>query len=202
MHAAVPVARHVAHVAAENVLLHPVQLKVSKGDAVPQANHREGVPRAQRCLEEFGGVAAPEVPDPLAPEPRLEEISVAHGGQVALLRGVGPQRPEVGHRRGRGRGDPERQVLAQTVDEAGVKDLPHPRGLGPQRVARAVGVDVLQRRRREVGRQMGRGEVRPDGERRRGRDARRHRRARHIGGQLSAAGRQGTRGCEDRRLRL
>lgn len=168
VHAPVEVESLAAHLAAQRVLLDPVDLEVAERDAVPHADDGERVAGAQGVGQERGVVLAPEGGDARLRQPHLQERRVVQHAQVGVFALRGPDRPQVRHRLRRQRRHPEREVPPHARHEPRVEDLPHARRLAPDRVPDVVRDRVLQRRRRVVGREARGREVRPDGQARHG----------------------------------
>lgn len=152
------------NVPTQRVFFHPVNLKVAERYAVPHPDGGKAVSVGQGVGQEVGHISAPEFGNAWVVEPHLDENNVTHGRKVMLLRRWGGDRPEVGDRLWRGRGDAEGQVLPDAGDKSCVKHLAHAWGFGPHRVADVVAEGVVEGTRRIVGRQVRRGEEGSDWE--------------------------------------
>lgn len=161
MQASVPVVD--IDVPSQNVLFHPVNFKVAKRHAIPHADGWEAVPAGQRVGQKVGHISAPELCYTRVGQPHLNQDNVAEGLEVALLGRWGGDRPEVGNRLWRGRGDAEGEILPNAWDEARVEDLAHAWRLGTHRMANVVAESIVEGPRWVVGGQVGGGEEWPDG---------------------------------------
>lgn len=93
----IPVFRLTTEVLPQDVLLHPVDLKVAKGHAVPEANGGERMSRVQSLVQEAVLIVTPELFHSGVVEPHLQERRVAQRAQVGVLGRPRSRRAQMGH---------------------------------------------------------------------------------------------------------